>query len=113
MLGTSPCFCQPFMWADNSKPMTANGASGAGGSMQLPAVLDPQNAMFSSSNVFIITILATTDKNECWFNATKIRAFTGNKSTFQGTFHAKIGTIKDTNGMNLTEAENIKKRWQE
>ena len=31
----------------------------------------------------------------------------------QGTFHAKIGTIKDRNGMNLTEAENIKKRWQE
>ena len=30
-----------------------------------------------------------------------------------GTFHAKMGTIKDRNGMNLTEAENIKKRWQE
>ena len=30
-----------------------------------------------------------------------------------GTFHAKIGTIKDRNGMNLTEAENTKKRWQE
>ena len=29
------------------------------------------------------------------------------------TFHAKIGTIKDRNGMNLTEAEDIKKRWQE
>ena len=28
-------------------------------------------------------------------------------------FHAKIGTIKDTNGMDLTEAEDIKKRWQE
>ena len=31
----------------------------------------------------------------------------------KGTFHAKMGTIKDRNGMNLTEAENIKKRWQE
>ena len=31
----------------------------------------------------------------------------------KGTFHAKIGLIKDRNGMNLTEAENIKKRWQE
>ena len=30
-----------------------------------------------------------------------------------GTFHAKIGTIKDRNGMDLTEAEYIKKRWQE
>ena len=29
-----------------------------------------------------------------------------------GTFHAKIGTIKDRNGMDLTEAEDIKKRWQ-
>ena len=28
-------------------------------------------------------------------------------------FHAKIGTIKDRNGMDLTEAEDIKKRWQE
>ena len=29
------------------------------------------------------------------------------------TFHAKMGTIKDRNGMDLTEAEDIKKRWQE
>ena len=28
-------------------------------------------------------------------------------------FHAKIGTIKDRNGMDLTEAEDIKKRWQQ
>ena len=31
----------------------------------------------------------------------------------KGTFHAKMGSIKDRNGMNLTEAEDIKKRWQE
>ena len=31
----------------------------------------------------------------------------------KGIFHAKIGTIKDRNGMDLTEAEDIKKRWQE
>ena len=30
----------------------------------------------------------------------------------KGTFHAKMNTIKDINGMDLTEAENIKKRWQ-
>ena len=30
----------------------------------------------------------------------------------KGTFHAKMGSIKDRNGMNLTEAEDIKKRWQ-
>ena len=31
----------------------------------------------------------------------------------KGTFHTKIGSIKDRNGMDLTEAEDIKKRWQE
>ena len=31
----------------------------------------------------------------------------------KGTLHAKMGTIKDRNGMDLTEAEDIKKRWQE
>ena len=31
----------------------------------------------------------------------------------KGTFHAKMGTIKDRNGMDLTEAEDIKKRWEE
>ena len=41
------------------------------------------------------------------------------KTTFKkirdtkGTFHTKMGTIKDRNGMDLTEAEDIKKRWQE
>ena len=31
----------------------------------------------------------------------------------KGTFHAKMGSIKDRNGMDLTEAEDIKKRWQD
>ena len=31
----------------------------------------------------------------------------------KGTFHAKMGSIKDRNGMDLTEAEHFKKRWQE
>ena len=31
----------------------------------------------------------------------------------KGTFHAKMGSIKDRNGMDLTQAEDIKKRWQE
>ena len=34
-------------------------------------------------------------------------------SDTKGTFHAKMGTIKDRNGMDLTEAEDIKMRWQE
>ena len=48
----------------------------------------------------------------------KTRIFLGKRSLqenyrYQGIFHAKMGTIKDRNGMGLTEAENIKKRWQE
>ena len=31
----------------------------------------------------------------------------------KGTFHAKMGSIKDSNGMDLTEAEDVNKRWQE
>ena len=31
----------------------------------------------------------------------------------KGTFHAKMGSIKDRNGLDITEAEDIKKRWQE
>ena len=31
----------------------------------------------------------------------------------KGTFHAKMGLVKDRNGIDLTEAEDIKKRWQE
>ena len=34
-------------------------------------------------------------------------------SDTKGTFHAKMGSIKDRNGMDLTEAEDIKKKWQE
>ena len=31
----------------------------------------------------------------------------------KGTFHAKMGSVKDRNGLDLTETEDIKKRWQE
>ena len=41
----------------------------------------------------------------------KIRGFSPRK--FKGIFHAKMGSIKDRNGMDLTEAKEIKKRWQE
>ena len=43
----------------------------------------------------------------------KIRALFKKIRATKGAFHEKIGTIKDTNGMDLTEAEDIKKRWQE
>ena len=43
----------------------------------------------------------------------KTRALFKKIGDTKGTFHAKMGTRKDRNGMDLTEAEDIKKRWQE
>ena len=43
----------------------------------------------------------------------KTRDLFKNSTDTKGTFQAKMGTIKDRNGMDLTEAEDIKKRWQE
>ena len=43
----------------------------------------------------------------------KTRDLFKNTRDTKGTFHAKMGSIKDRNGMDLTEAEDIKKRWQE
>ena len=43
----------------------------------------------------------------------KIRDLFKKTKDSKGTFHAKMDTIKDRNSMDLTEAENIKKRWQE
>ena len=43
----------------------------------------------------------------------KTRDLFKNIRDIKGTFHAKMGSIKNRNGMHLTEAEDIKKRWQE
>ena len=43
----------------------------------------------------------------------KIRDLFKKTRDTKGTFHAKMGTVKDRNGMDLTEAEDSKKRWQE
>ena len=43
----------------------------------------------------------------------KTRDFFKKTRDTKGTFHAKMGTITDRNGMDLTEAEDVKKRWQE
>ena len=43
----------------------------------------------------------------------KTRDFFKKTRDTKAIFHAKMGTIKDINGRDLTEAENIKKRWQE
>ena len=49
------------------------------------------------------------ENNRTGKNRDLFKKFRGTK----GTFHAKVGTIKDRSGRNLTEAEDIKKRWQE
>ena len=49
------------------------------------------------------------ENNRMW----KTRDFFKKIRDTRGTFHAKMGTMKDRNGMALTEAEDIKKRWQE
>ena len=43
----------------------------------------------------------------------KTRDFFKKIRDIKGTFHAKMGSIKDRNGMDLTDAENTKKKWQE
>ena len=43
----------------------------------------------------------------------KTRDLFKKSSGTKGTFHAKMCSIKDSNGMDLTEAEDIKKKWQE
>ena len=49
---------------------------------------------------------------ECGFGDFYSHLFKKIRDT-KGTFHAKMGSITDRNGMDLTEAEDIKKRWQE
>ena len=49
----------------------------------------------------------------CFFQSSKTRDLFKKIRDTKGTFHAKMGSIKDRNGMDLTEAEVIKKRWQE
>ena len=52
-------------------------------------------------------------KNEDYNRMGKTRDLFKKIRHTKGTFHAKMGTIKDRNGTDLTEAEDIKKRWQE
>ena len=58
----------------------------------------------------MINILVTMEENN---RMGKTRDLFKKIRDTKGTFHAKMGSIKDRNGMDLTEAEDIKKRWQE
>ena len=46
-------------------------------------------------------------------NISNVGRFTSSRGDIKGTFHVRMGLIKDRNVKNLTEAEKIKKRWQE
>ena len=60
------------------------------------------------------TALLSEQRKETENNRTgKTRGLFENIRDTKGTFHAKMGSIKDRNGMDITEAEDIKKRWQE
>ena len=54
-----------------------------------------------------------TEEGYFWERLGKTRDLFKKIRDMKGTFHAKMSTIKDRNGMDLTEAEDIKKRWQE
>ena len=47
-----------------------------------------------------------------WRKTTEWERLEISSRKFKGTFHAKMGSIKDRNGTDLTEAEDIKNRWQ-
>ena len=49
----------------------------------------------------------------CLYNGNMIRDLVKKIRDTKGIFHAKLGLIKDRNGMDLTEAEDINKRWEE
>ena len=54
-----------------------------------------------------------TEEGYFWERLGKTRDLFKKIRDMKGTFHAKMGTIKDRNSMDLTEVEDIKKRWQE
>ena len=58
-------------------------------------------------------VMRRADSLEKTLTLGKIRDLFKKIRDTKGTFHAKMGLIKDRNGMDLTEAEDIKKRWQE
>ena len=66
--------------------------------------------VISAKNAFLSDQCKETQKNNRMGKARNL--FKKIRDT-KGTFHAKMGTIKDRNGMDLKEAKDIQKRWQE
>ena len=72
--------------------------------MQIPKIARRDKKAFLSDQCKVINENNRMGKTRNLFK--KIR-------DMKGTFYAKMGSVKDRNGMDLTEAEDIKKRWQE
>ena len=70
----------------------------------------PKNSKERLKKAFISDQCKEIDENN---KMGKTRDFFKKMRDTKGIFHAKMGSIKDRNGMDLTEAEDIKKRWQE
>ena len=85
----------------------------------------PKDTGACKATVHRVTELDTTEATLCTFLRDQCKEIEGNnrmgktRDLFKkirdtkGTFHAKMGSIKDRNATDLTEAEDIKKRWQE
>ena len=73
--------------------------------------LNEEIGLLGADRAYMISSWRNRDlfKKFSWRNRDLFKKIWGTK----GIFHAKMGTIKDRNGMDLTEAEDIKKRWQE
>ena len=69
-----------------------------------------QRIAWKDKKVFLSDQSKETEENNRMENP---RDFVKKMRDTKGTFHAKTGSIKDTNGMEIKEAEDIKKRWQE
>ena len=69
-----------------------------------------QRIAWKDKKVFLSDQSKETEENNRMGNP---RDFFKKMRDTKGTFHAKTGSIKDTNGMEIKEAEDIKKRWQE
>ena len=69
-----------------------------------------QRIAWKDKKVFLSDQSKETEENNRMENP---RDFVKKMRDTKGTFHAKTGSIKDRNGMEIKEAEDIKKRWQE
>ena len=79
---------------------------------KLPASVGSSKGHENSRKTSISVLLTMPKPLTVWITTNCEKFFKRIRDT-KGAFHAKMGSIKDRNGIDLTEAEDIKKRWQE